>query len=497
MVPRMPPLRPSAALGLLLCLLAGAASPSLGGGEGGRRLEANGRPANVEIRSPGEKVTFVFALRSGCRYRLTVDPGTLERPVVDLALGEVAQRFGAPERGQPAVFEWDAEGTSVGRAEVQGFSALTGQAVVRLETLGPDGWPRPVPAPWIAPGGERGRVGDLLLGESERWTLVVEPERTYEVEPLRGTAAGVRLAVLPKEKGGAPLAVGTRPWLPFDTLRFRVPASEFQPLPPLVPGPAPPGGFPPTFLPWVLEVGGFGGSGGTYGLRLTRLPDDAALDPPPRAPYPDVPRELVPEEPLGFRLNAGDVAVLYLPAGAGAIAGTALAAQVQGAWVPLGPDAPSATMRTPEGQHLAWFRAEQPGTYRFGLASAAGPGPTRPILVPAKEVTGAPLLIAVTGDPGVRARLSAAWQTIAMGVVMPGFDYLYVAEGAPSEGVAMRVSGLDGKALASRPASGEALTYAQGYGPSLRFRVKAPGLVRLEARGGRQVVRALLRRASN
>lgn len=490
----MPLQRLPVVLGLTLCLLAGALPRGLLGQEGGRRLEATGRPANVEIRTPGEKVAFVFALRSGCRYRLTVDPGTLERPVVDLALGEVAQRFGAPERGKPAVFEWDAEGTSVGRAEVQGFSALTGSAVVRLETLGPDGVPALVPRPWIAPGGERGRVGDLLLGESERWDLVVEPGRAYEVEPLRGTAAGVSLAVLPAV-GGPALAVGTRPWLPFDALRFRIPASTPPGPPAPIPGPLGPPA--PATLPWVLEVRGLDGGGGTYGLRLTKLPEDAVLEPMLRAPPPAVTRDLLSGEPLGFRLNAGDVAVLYVPAGAGAIAGTALAAQVEGVWVPLGPDAPSATMRTPEGQHLAWFRAEQPGTYRFGLASAAGPAPTRPILVPAREIAGAPLLIAVTGDPGVRARLSAAWQTIAVGVVMPGFDYLYVAEGAPSEGVAMRVSGLDGKALASRPASGEALTYAQGYGPSLRFRVKAPGVVRLEARGGRQLVRALLRRASN
>ncbi len=497
-------MRAAVLLACALPLLVPLATAARAEGSAAKRLAADGRPVPVEIKTPGQKVAFVFGLRSGCRYRLTVEPGTLERPVVDLALGEVAQRFGAPERGRPAVHEWDAEGERVARAEVQGFSALTGSARVRLEALGPDGRPQARPRPWLAPGGERGRVGDLILGEADRWDLHVEPGRAYEVEPLPGTAAGVLLSVRPAA-GGEALAASTRPWRPFDPLRFRVP--EAPPPVPAAPGEAaapPPGATAPT--PFVLEVQGQGGAGGTYGLRLSALPPEAAVDPSPGAqpgtqvddpPPAPVGRGPLEGEPLGMKLDAGDVAILYAPMGAGAIASTQLAARVGGAWVPVGPAAQSATMRTPEGQHLAWFRAAAPGAYRFGPPGTARAGGPPPLLVAAEQVGAAPLLIAVTGDPSVRVRAGPAWKAAAVGVVMPGFDYLFVAEEAPSEGVAMRVVTLEGRVLATRPASGDGLTYAQGYGPSLRFRVGAPGAVRLEVKGSRLLVRALLRRASN
>jgi hypothetical protein len=80
---------------------------------------------------------------------------------------------------------------------------------------------------------------------------------------------------------------------------------------------------------------------------------------------------------------------------------------------------------------------------------------------------------------------------------VPGFDYLFVADGAPTEGVALRVRSLDGKTVAARPASGEALPMVAGMGPSLRFRANAVGLHRLEVRGNGQLVVGVMRRASN
>ena len=57
----------------------------------------------------------------------------------------------------------------------------------------------------------------------------------------------------------------------------------------------------------------------------------------------------------------------------------------------------------------------------------------------------------------------------------------------------MRVRTLDGKTIATRHAVGGTWPTAPGYGPSMRFQVPAPMVVRLEAKGGRPIVRALLR----
>lgn len=480
------------ALLALLLLPAWPAPAARAEGAGAVRLPADGRPAAFEIKAPGDVVRFAAPVRSGCRYRLTVETLTLERVVVELMLGSVPQRFGSPERGQPAVFEWDAEGEQTLVADVSGFSALTGTGRARLEALGPDGRPQPRPRPWLGPTGERARVGDLLLGEPDLWDLVLEPGQRYEVAPVRGSAPGVRLRVL--SGGGAEVATGTRPDLPFEALRFVAP----EPPPAGVPGLSAPAAPAVPRLP-SLEVRGRFGSGGTYGLRLTRLAPDAPLDPVPSAPAPAVERGLLPGTPLAFRAAAGDLAVLFVPAGAGgAIASGGLAARLGEAWVPLGPDAPLATMRTPEGDHLAWFRPEQPGVYRFALQGGAGAAPAPvPLLVDGARLGGAPVLIAVEGDPRVRARVTNSWRTIGTAVVMPGFDYLFVAEGAPTGGVALRVQDLEGRTLASRPSTGEGLTAAAGLGPSLRFRVPAATVLTLGVKGSKQIVRPLLRRASN
>lgn len=469
-----------------------------------RRLPPDGTALALEVRAPGDKAPFVFGLQSGCRYRLTVEPGTLERAVVDLSFGDVVapQRFGSPERGRPAVHEWDAEGDALGHADVMGFSALTGTARIRLEALGPDGARQQKPRPWLGVTGERARVGDLMLGESDRWELAVTPGVSYELEPTRGTAPGVRLRVV--TTSGRELAAGTRPWLPFDELRFRAPLpaappsdAPLPPGPPGAPGPAAP---PAPAEGVVVEVRGVRGSGGSYGLRLKALPDDAPLAAPPATPYPAVERGPLVGEPLAFRANPGDVALLATPAASGAAVMGRMQARLGEAWLDMGPEAPITTMMSPEGDHLAWFRPEQPGTYRFGILargpSAAAPAPV-PLVLAGDDLGGAPLLIGVPNDPAVRARLTGEWTTVGLAATLPSFPYLFVAVEGPTEGIALRVRDLAGKVLASRPASGEGLTHSPGLGPTLRFRAPQVGLLRLEAKGKGLRVYALLRRASN
>jgi hypothetical protein len=463
-----------------------------------RRLPADGSAITVEVKAVGDKAPFVFAVQSGCRYRLTVEPLTLERPVIDLTLGDgTPQRFGAPERGKPAVHEWDAEGDGVLRAEVAGFSALIGTAKIRLEAIGPDGTRQAKPKPWLAPTKERARVGDLMLGEADTWDLAVEPGAVYELEPTRGSAPGVSLRVLAADSQA--LAAGQRPWLPFDALRFKVPPQSLPLAPPpvSVPG-APPA--PPT--PWkgpVLEVRGLRGSGGTYGLRLTRLADDEPLASPPSQPPPPVERGVVPGAPLTFRANPGDLVLLATLKSSGAPTSARMQAQVGGAWADLGFDAPLFTMQTQEGDHLAAFRPEQPGTYRFTVFAPERGAQTAavPLVVPGDDLGGAPLLMGVPSDPTVRAKLTGEWKTIGLAAVLPTFDYLYVGVDAATEGVGMRVRDMNGKVLVSRSGLEEAGTIVPGMGPSLRFRAKTPGLLRLEAKGASKRVYALLRRASN
>gem|GEM_PF-3957076 len=463
--------------------------------ESGRRLATDGSWTPLKIEAPGDKAIFGFEQRSGCRYRMTVEPLTLARPVVDLAFGALPpQRFGSPERGQPAVHAWDAEGTRLVFAEVSGFSAMTGTARLRVESLGPDGAPQQRPEPWLGVTAESARMGDLMLGESERWPLVVLPGRAYLIEPTRGSAHGVLLRVVGSD--GVELARGQRPWLPFDELRVRMP-----PEPPLPPE-SPAGSPPPEILlagPPLLEIRGLAGSGGTFGLRLTLLPEDAPLLAPPAEPLPPVERGLLVGEPLGFRIHPGDVALLFSPQGPGAPAAASVEWQVGASWEALGSEVTVGNLRSQEGAHAACLRAEQPGTYRFVPFPVGSAANARPLLFAGDELGGAPLLLGLLTDPRVRAKIGAAWRTVGLAVVVPGFDYLFVAEGAPGGGVAMRVRGPDGKTLASRPAHGEALTFAAGLGPSLRFRAAAMTLLRLEVqvKGKGQTLLALLRRASN
>jgi hypothetical protein len=150
-------------------------------------------------------------------------------------------------------------------------------------------------------------------------------------------------------------------------------------------------------------------------------------------------------------------------------------------------------MRTPEEAALVWFRAYRPGTYRFVEPEDAG---AEVRLFSAEVARGAPLLLGTGLDPTVRARGGTSWRTIGLAVAMPGWDYLFVAAGGTGS-PGMRVRDAAGGVLADRTERGVSPTAVAGVGPSLRFRVREPGLVRLELKGRGWQGYALLRRASN
>jgi hypothetical protein len=480
-MPRPPRPRPTWLLALALTVL-GAREAAQAASV--RRLAQDGTWTTFSVDQPGDKVGFGFEQRSGCRYRMTIEPLTLARPVVDLAAEDGSpQRFGAPERGQPAVHSWDAEGTRLVVVEVSGFSAMTGTARIQVVGLGMDGRAQKKPEPWLGLTGDRARVGDLVLGEVERWPLDVEPGATYAIEPSRGEAPGVLLRVVGPD--GQELGKTLRPWLPFDTIAVRIPA-------PTAPadGAAPPGRT-------TLEVRGQGGAGGTYGVRLVKLPDGAPLAPAPSSPPPPVTRGPLEGEPQGFQANPGDVAMLFSPRGPEVMSSAVVEERLARGWQALDPDAPVGTLRSQEGDHMTVVRLERSGAYRFVPFPAGRAAHARPKVISAEHLAGAPILLGLASDPRVRAKPASSWRTIGVGAAVPGFDYLFVADGAPEAGLAMRVRSLEGTVLASRPASGEALTLSPGLGPSLRFRVREVTLVKLEVRGSGPLVRAVMRRASN
>jgi hypothetical protein len=153
-----------------------------------------------------------------------------------------------------------------------------------------------------------------------------------------------------------------------------------------------------------------------------------------------------------------------------------------------------ASARTPERTAVVAFRAHRSGEYRF----VAQPSERPPVLRvhPAGEAGGAPLLLGSNVDPTVLARAKPAYRTIGLGVCMSGFDYIFVAAGGGVRDLSMRVVGMDGKVIAQRSSSAFASQVA-GVGPSMRFRLREPQLVRLEVAGSAWRGYALLRRAQN
>jgi hypothetical protein len=438
------------------------------------RAAPDGKWRELEVRSPGVQVVFETAVVAGCRYRARVELKTLPR-----ALLEVGPRGGTlyeSDTGQDASteIEWYADLDGAFEARVKGFSAHTGRARLRLETLGPDGEPVAAHRRFLATTTALAQHGDLAIGEPDRWDLVVVPGRAYRLTTQPGSAGRVSLRVV--GAAGVLAEAGPTVGAPYPTLPFLVPEDA-------------------AVLPLRLEVRGLDSGGGTYAVRLADLPPGPWPEPPPEPPA--VERGLVPGAPLVVRLGAGDVAVLFVPS-SHPMNPHGISLERDGRWEPLSPDPVSvlgarASMRTPEDAALCWFRAYAPGTYRF-----EEPRPEEAVVSvhPAEVVTGAPLLLGTEVDALVRAKGGSEWRAIGLGVCMPGWDYLFVAVG-PRQSLDMRVRDADGAMLASRGTRGVALTHVAGMGPSLRFRMKAPGLVRLEVKGRGWEGYGLLRRASN
>ena len=100
-------------------------------------------------------------------------------------------------------------------------------------------------------------------------------------------------------------------------------------------------------------------------------------------------------------------------------------------------------------------------------------------------------------DPSVPAHGTSEWRAIGAGVCMPGWDYLYVAVGRRPGTVGMRVKEVGEPTGAVRSKTDGGLGWVRGLGPSYRFRVTRPVLVRLEVKGAGWRGFALLRRAGN
>jgi hypothetical protein len=483
------------ALAALLCLAA-SATPARGGPRA-REIRANGSWRSFEIKTPEAVLPYLFEVTAGCRYRLTVQSRTLKRLLVEVGPGDAVlysadsaprpRRPGEPAAVRPqrpeAVVTWDAEDDGVYEARVRGFSALTGRGRLRLQTLGPDGEPVGAHRRMLAPGGTLARVGALWVGEPNRWELVVSPGRTYEVRSRPGTAGRIALSVIGPD-GFVLASAGPDTRRPYPTVRFEVPGA--------VEGEAP--------VPLRLEVTSVDGSGGTYGVRLVESPSRAGGDDASIAgvdPELPPPTGLVEGAPLTFHAHPGDLALLYVPR-SHATNGHPLQRRLpDGRWRPLPQDAVGlfgerASMRTPEQQALVWFRPFQPGTYRF-----LEPRPRDAVLrvYPAARIPAVPALVGTGLDPRVSAHGGVAWRPIGLGVCIPGMDYLFVAVGRRQASVGMRVVEVgDGKALRTKRGLGP--TRAPGLGPTFRFRVTEPTLVRLEVRGRDWVGHAMIGRAA-
>jgi hypothetical protein len=472
------------ALPLLALAILGLA-PGAGRAEADERLPADGKEARVTVRTPGAAVALAFETVAGARYRLRVVPDTLERPVLEIARpGEAAHlRVEASERGATAEHLWEAETSGLLEARVSGFSALTGTARVRLETVDPEGRRVTAHRRFLAPGGELAHVGELLLRGVNRWVLRAEPGTAYEIAPTEGSAGRVLLRVL--GPGGEVLAdseASSLAWLAHPPVRFRAPPPAAGAADAEEPGAL------------VLEVRGLFDGGGTYGVRMRALGEGESLDPASAEPPAPVEAGPIEAEPGAFSAGPGDLAVLFVPE-------TPLTRVVEvrrgERWVRVEGAGQGASARSQENALLVWFRPYYPGEYRFADPFGGPPGGDLSLLDRA-SLGGAPIHLGTGVDPTVAVRLGSKWELVGLGCCMPGWDYLFVLADGPEAGVGMRVADRDGKVIATRKVGGAGAPVAPGFGPSLRFRLARHGIVRFEARASRPwTVRPLLRRASN
>jgi hypothetical protein len=324
----------------------------------------------------------------------------------------------------------------------------------------------------------------------------VRPGRSYEVRSTVGTAGRIVLSV--RSPDGAVLASSEADPRPFPVLAFAVPDA-----PPPAPSPASPSPSPPPRAPRppspVLVVRGVGGAGGTYGVRLVETPRREPDGEPAAAPPAPVQTGPIPDVPLGFRANPGDVAMLFLPS-AHRHDPHVLEAREGDAWVPVPREGVSihgerAAAHMASGTDaLVVFRAHRAGEYRFVTAVPSA----EPVLRvhPAERAGGAPILLGTNLDPTVLARARPGYRTIGLGVAVAGRDYLFVAAGGGVRDLALRVVGMDGKVIAQR-GTGMLASQVPGVGPSMRFRLREPAVVRLEVSGSAWRGYAMLRQASN
>ncbi|MDA1195279.1 MAG: hypothetical protein O2894_08845 [Planctomycetota bacterium] len=461
---------------LLLVCLAGpsvAEPPTLKVGATARRFE---------LKVAGGRALYRFTVVAGARYRLTVQPGTLARPILELGRAdeEPIDRVDPGAEGGLVVHVWDAERDAVLEARVTAFSAQTGDARIRLESLNASDEPAPAHRRYLGPTSERARVGELLVGDSNHWELAVEPGRAYVITPTQGSAGRVRLIVHGYD--GTPLADsadGASAWLALPPLRFRAPERPAD---------------APADAVLALVVTSLLDGGGTYGLHLRALADGEDIVGAEVLPPEPVERGFVDGEPLTFRAGPGDVAVLYV---AHVPERTRVVEMKRGeAWVQLEDMGLGGTARSQENSLMVWFRPYYPGTYRFRDPYGPPGGDGSVMLHDRAALGSAPMHLGTGVDPSPRARVAGNWGLVGLGACMPGWDYLFVCVHAPDSGVAMRVVDADGKAVKVRGASDR--TISPGLGPSLRFRVTTPGVYRLEAKSSRaRIVRPLLRRAAD
>ena len=465
-----------AALALLLLLGTAAAEPAA------PTLKATGAARRFRVAVAGGEARFRFTTVAGCRYRLTAEPGTLARPI--LQVGRVGEepitRVDPGAAGGPAVHVFDAERDAAMELRLTGFSAQVGEGRVRFETLDLEDRKTSPHRRFLKPTeGSAARVGELLVGESNRWRLVVEPGRAYAITPTRGSAGRVRLVVLGwNEEPLADSADGGSAWLAMPPVRFRVPERPED---------------AKLDMP-RLEVRSLLEGGGTYGVRMEALPPDQDIASAEVTPAETIERGAVEGAPETFRAGPGDVALLYAPDSAGRSRIVEL--QRGERWVRVEDMGLGSSARSQENALMVWFQPYYPGTYRFRDPFGAAAGDTTLLLHDRASLGSAPIHMGTGADPTPRARIGSSWRLVGLGICMPGWDYLYVCVHGPDSGVSMRVVTPEGKQIALRPASGR--TISPGLGPSLRFQVPTAGVYRLEARSKRRmIVRPLLRRAAD
>lgn len=469
---------PIAALTLVL-LLVGAPA---GAAPLAPTLKASGSSKRFQVKVIGGDARFRFSTVAGCRYRLTATPGSLTRPI--LALGRLGEdpstRIDPGADGGAAVHVFDAERDVVMEVRVQGFSAQTGDGRIRLETLDLTDRKTKAHRRFLAPTeGTSARVGELLVGDRNRWRLVVDAGRAYAITPTRGSAGRVRLTVLGwNGEVLADSADGASAWLAMPPVRFRVP-----PRPDDAKLDAP-----------RLEVRALLEGGGTYGVRMQALAPDQDVTPAEVVPAEAVERGAVDGAPETFRAGPGDVAMVYVPASAGR--SRVVEMQRGERWIRLEDMGLGNSARSQENALLVWFQPYYPGTYRFRDPLGGAGGDTKLLLHDRASLGSAPMHMGTGADPTPRARIASSWRLVGLGMCMPGWDYLMVCVHGPDSGVAMRVVDAEGKVVKLRPSAGR--TISPGLGPSLRFRVPRVGVYRLEARAKRSmIIRPLLRRAAD